>query len=422
MKNELKKLFCDIALYSSFISFYLLYIKEFYKKFRLKPEYLLLLIPFIWAFFANFLYIKGWARDSLWDINVVYCADLAYSNNLDPYNDWFENPGCMESIPLKYPYLKLLLDFLPFSMFEYDFFEKIWVFLLGIMLITYAFITKKMFQLEISIIFIVFFISFLFQGANMVALQSGNISTLVYLIVFIGIYFLKSPKYQILFFVCLALATFVKFHLGILLLMPFVLNNKFNYRGYIVYFSILFSLFYINYLLHGEFLSKWLTNLAYVDWGLKPYYSDISFLKTLWVNKIRDVEFNAIVKLLLAPLFIINLILFKKFLNNKVSHDEKDNILIALCSLAFILILPRLKVYDFLFVSCVSLKIYIDSVKTITNKLVKIRIASSIIILIFYLSFIYWRPQWDGDNRSYFHVLSILFLYQGLLYFKLKSK
>ena len=82
MKNELKKLFCDIALYSSFISFYLLYIKEFYKKFRLKPEYLLLLIPFIWAFFANFLYIKGWARDSLWDINVVYCADLAYSNNL----------------------------------------------------------------------------------------------------------------------------------------------------------------------------------------------------------------------------------------------------------------------------------------------------------------------------------------------------
>ena len=185
---------------------------------------------------------------------------------------------------------------------------------------------------------------------------------------------------------------------------------------------ILFSLFYINYLLHGEFLSKWLTNLAYVDWGLKPYYSDISFLKTLWVNKIRDVEFNAIVKLLLAPLFIINLILFKKFLNNKVSHDEKDNILIALCSLAFILILPRLKVYDFLFVSCVSLKIYIDSVKTITNKLVKIRIASSIIILIFYLSFIYWRPQWDGDNKSYFHVLSILFLYQGLLYFKLKSK
>ena len=116
-------------------------------------------------------------------------------------------------------------------------------------------------------------------------------------------------------------------------------------------------LFFLNYLIHGSFISQWIENLAYTDWGLKPWFSDISMLKPLWIDRMRDVEFNAIFKVLLAPFFIVNLIYFKKVINNKFSIEERNNYLIVLCCLVFILVLPRLKVYDFLIISCVSLKI-----------------------------------------------------------------
>ena len=124
MRNELKVIFSNTSLILSYLSLYFLFFKNYYNRFSLKPEYIFISIPLVWSIVSCFIYIIGWERDSLWDINVVYCADLAYSLNLNPYTDWSDNPTCQESTPLQFTYLKLVLDVLPFSLFEYNFFEN----------------------------------------------------------------------------------------------------------------------------------------------------------------------------------------------------------------------------------------------------------------------------------------------------------
>tara|TARA_B100000959_G_scaffold284259_1_gene355352 strand:+ start:614 stop:1885 length:1272 start_codon:yes stop_codon:yes gene_type:complete len=418
MRNELKILFSEITLYSSYLSLFFLYFKNFYKKIKLKPVYLFILLPIIWSLIANFLYIGGWERDSLWDINVVYCADVAYSTGADPYRDWFNSPECQESTPLQFTYLKLVLDALPFASFEYDFFEKIWVSFLVIITIFYGFFTAKLFKLETNIIFNIIFIVVMFQGANVVALQAGNISAVIYFLVLIAILLLQSYKYRSLFFLIIAIASFVKFHLALLLLIPFVLDKKFDFKGYIIFFLVLLSLFFLNYIVHGDFINQWVENLAYVDWGLGPRFSDISFLQPLWLGKIRDVEFNAIVKVLLIPLFLINIFYFKTLIKNKFTEEESNDFLLVLTSLIFILVLPRLKVYDFLFLSCIALKIYTDCIKDMFSSDRLIKAICLGILLLFYSLLIYWRPQWDGSNNSYYFCFGLYILYQFLIYFR----
>ena len=84
MRNELKVIFSNTSLILSYLSLYFLFFKNYYNRFSLKPEYIFISIPLVWSIVSCFIYIIGWERDSLWDINVVYCADLAYSLNLNP--------------------------------------------------------------------------------------------------------------------------------------------------------------------------------------------------------------------------------------------------------------------------------------------------------------------------------------------------
>ena len=420
MRNELKVIFSNTSLILSYLSLYFLFFKNYYNRFSLKPEYIFISIPLVWAIVSCFIYIIGWERDSLWDINVVYCADLAYSLNLNPYTDWSDNPTCQESTPLQFTYLKLVLDVLPFSLFEYNFFEKLWVAFLAILLLIYAYISTKLFNLKTNIIFNIIFILVMFEGANIVALQAGNISALVYLFVILAIFLYRNNRKKFYFFPLVALATFVKFHLGILLLIPFILDDKFNLKGYSIFFAVLIGLFLLNYFIHGSFIAQWIENLAYTDWGLKPWFSDLSILQPLWVNNMRDVEFNAIFKVLLAPLFVINLIYFKKIIANKFTDEETKDYLLVLCCLAFILILPRLKVYDFLIISCVTLKIYSDCIYSLFNKKKIVSYISLIILLVFYSAITYWRPQWDGSNNSYYYCIAFYLLYQSLVYCRAK--
>ena len=87
MRNELKVLFSNISIITSICTLIYIYLKSSLQNKKIKIEYILFAIPFIWAITSNIIYINGWARDSLWDINVVYCADLAYSLGADPQND-----------------------------------------------------------------------------------------------------------------------------------------------------------------------------------------------------------------------------------------------------------------------------------------------------------------------------------------------
>ena len=426
MRNELKVLLANVSLISSIATLVYVYFKNFLPKSKIRLEYVLFSLPLTWAVISNILYINGWARDSLWDINVVYCADLAYSLGASPQTDWFVNASCQESIPLQFTYLKLLLDIVPFSLFEYDFFEKVWVIFLGIAALGYGFISKKLFELEINYFFILVFILIAYQGSNIVSLQAGNIAVPIYLLVFFGILLLKHDKYQIIFFPIVAFATFLKFHLALFLLIPFMVQKFFNFKGYVLFSITLSSLFGLNYLLHGPFINEWLVNLKYVDMGLAPIFAEMDFLKSLWTTNgeaaMSKVQFNALCKIFIFPFFFLNLIFFRKYLINKVSDKEFFNILLILSTFVFVLVLPRLKVYDFFIISCVSIKIYLDSIDTIVSKDFLLKMISILIIILFYLSSIYWRPQWDLTNISYYYVLSIYFLYQAMVIRKIKVK
>lgn len=426
MRNELKVLFSNISLISSFITLIYFYYKNFSVKSKIKLEYILIFFPLLWAIISNILYINGWARDSLWDINVVYCADLAYSLGQDPQNDWFVNASCQESTPLQFTYLKLLLNIIPFSLFEYDLFEKIWVIFLCLTVLGYGYLTKKIFDIKNSFIFIILFILCCYQGSNIISLQAGNIAVPIYLLVFFGIFLLKSKKYKIFFYPIIAVATFLKFHLALFLLIPFVTQKQFSISGYVVFFLALSVLFFVNYILHGPFISEWLVNLKYVDMGLAPIFAEMDFLRFLWISDgnplISKVQFNALCKVFIFPLFLINLMILKKYINNKVSNENFFEILLILSALVFVLTLPRLKVYDFFIISCLSIKIYLDSISALVSKDLILRIISILIIIVLYFSLIYWRPQWDLTNISYYYVLFIYFLYQAMVIRKIKVK
>ena len=426
MRNELKVLFSNISLISSFITLIYFYYKNFSVKSKIKLEYILIFFPLLWAIISNILYINGWARDSLWDINVVYCADLAYSLGQDPQNDWFVNASCQESTPLQFTYLKLLLNIIPFSLFEYDLFEKIWVIFLCLTVLGYGYLTKKIFDIKNSFIFIILFILCCYQGSNIISLQAGNIAVPIYLLVFFGIFLLKSKKYKIFFYPIIAVATFLKFHLALFLLIPFVTQKQFSISGYVVFSLTLSVLFFVNYILHGPFISEWLVNLKYVDMGLAPIFAEMDFLRFLWISDgnplISKVQFNALCKVFIFPLFLINLMILKKYINNKVSNENFFEILLILSALVFVLTLPRLKVYDFFIISCLSIKIYLDSISALVSKDLILRIISILIIIVLYFSLIYWRPQWDLTNISYYYVLFIYFLYQAMVIRKIKVK
>lgn len=426
MRNELKVLFSNISLLSSFVTLIYIYYKNFSIKSKIKLEYIIIFFPIFWAVISNILYINGWARDSLWDINVVYCADLAYSLGENPQNDWFVNSSCQESIPLQFTYLKLLLDIIPFSLFEYDLFEKVWVLFLSITVLGYAYLTKKIFNLKNSFIFIVLFVLCSYQGSNIISLQAGNIAVPIYLFVLFGIFLLKSDSYKFFFFPIIAIATFLKFHLALFLLIPFITDKEFKITGYLIFSLTLAFLFFLNYILHGPFISEWLTNLKYVDMGLAPIFAEVEILKPLWISNgeqlVSKVQFNALCKVFIFPLFLINLLIFKKYISNKVSAENFFEILLILSALVFVLALPRLKVYDFFIISCLSLKIYLDSVKALVTKDGILRFISISTIVVFFFSLIYWRPQWDLTNISYYYVLFIYFLYQAMVIRKIKVK
>ena len=426
MRNELKVLFSNISIITSICTLIYIYLKSSLQNKKIKIEYILFAIPFIWAITSNIIYINGWARDSLWDINVVYCADLAYSLGADPQNDWFVNSSCQESTPLQFTYLKLLLDIVPFSLFEYDLFEKIWVAFLSVCVLGYTYLTKRIFKVKINFLFILIFILVAYQGSNIVSLQAGNIAVPIYLLVLFGILLLREKKYKILFFPIIAFVTFLKFHLALFLLIPFITDRVFNYKGYAIFTITLIILFFLNYILHGPFVDAWLVNLKYVDMGLAPIFAEIDLLKSLWTKDgeplISKVQFNALCKILIFPFFLLNLIIFKNFIKNKLDDDDFFDTLLILSAFVFVLALPRLKVYDFFIVSCLSIKVYLDSAKFFLNKDRLLRFLSIGIIILFYLGATYWRPQWDLTNISYYYVLSTYLLYQAMVIRKIKVK
>ena len=160
--------------------------------------------------------------------------------------------------------------------------------------------------------------------------------------------------------------------------------------------------------------------------GLAPIFAEIDLLKSLWTKDgeplISKVQFNALCKILIFPFFLLNLIIFKNFIKNKLDDDDFFDTLLILSAFVFVLALPRLKVYDFFIVSCLSIKVYLDSAKFFLNKDRLLRFLSIAIIILFYLGATYWRPQWDLTNISYYYVLSTYLLYQAMVIRKIKVK
>ena len=71
MRNELKVLLANVSLISSIATLLYVYFKNFLPKSKIRLEYVLFSLPLTWAVISNILYINGWARDSLWDIQTM---------------------------------------------------------------------------------------------------------------------------------------------------------------------------------------------------------------------------------------------------------------------------------------------------------------------------------------------------------------
>jgi len=237
---------------------------------------------FILWFFKKFIFGE---RDFFWDLPPVYCAGKLFSENLNPYGFFPNNPlsTCVQNISnlnegFVYVYSIPFLKFLNlFSEFNFLILKNIWFFLIIFITFFFAFISKRIFFKEKKLFFyipIFFVLLFSFGGNISNALITGNVSIISYLFVSIGLLQLYNKKNNI-FYSCIILASLIKPHYFIYLAIPIFIQGYKSLKNIIFFFLIGLSIYLYDFFLNKELF------LSFID-------SASTVRKDLWFNAFGD--------------------------------------------------------------------------------------------------------------------------------------
>ncbi len=372
--------------------------------------YLILGISILSAIF----YLFGHKGDSFWDINVVQCADMAFYKGINPYESWKIETDCMRTVlPLQYTYLPLLLTVLPFEYLSMGLGETIWVFLVIVSIFLLCTNAKKLFEIDIPLLFLIVLFLALFGGINIISLQAANISFFVYLAILISLKYLINKVDEWKFYLILGIVVSIKFHMAAFILLPIVIDNRINFKYIGVFIASFGLIFLVNYLLYPNLLTYWIANLGYVDIGLRPYFFQSSLYNQYFSGSISPVYFNYLVHVCLAPFLFITISIFRNYLKKiQLDNTEFNIILTILTCMMVILILPRVKHYDFILLSVIVFRVFHDSIKSLAKSDMILKFLACLTILIVIYSSIYLQPKWE--NYAFYEIFLLFISYMLL--------
>lgn len=409
-----------LVLLASIIIFFSYIKSRFANSKDLKSAYGALCLILGVSILSTIFYLVGHKGDSFWDINIVQCADMAFNKGINPYEAWKIETNCMKTpLPMQYTYLPLLLSVLPFEYISMATGEMVWVLFVITSIVLVCKNAKEIFQIEMPLGFLILLFLTLFSGINTISLQAANISFFVYLAILISSKFLINKVDEWKFYVILGVVVSVKFHMAAFILLPIIMDNRINFKYVLLFVASIGSIFLLNYLFHPNLLSYWVTNLGTVDVGMRPYFYETFLYSKYFSTSMSAVYFNYLAHVVLAPFLLLAVLLFRNYIKKIQLNDTEFNIILTVLScMLVILILPRIKHYDFILISAVVFRVFYDSIRSLAKPDTILRALACLTVLIIIYSSIYLQPKWD--NYAFYQVLLLFISYMLLQIRKIK--
>ena len=256
--------------------------KNILKEYILSIALFITSVNFILWFFKKFIFGD---RNPFWDLPPVYCAGKLFSENLNPYGFFPNNPltSCVESISnlnqgFVYVYSIPFLKFLNlFSEINFFILKNIWFFLIFFIIFFFIFVTKEIFFKEKKFLFyisIIFILLFSFGGNISNALITGNVSIISYFFISVGLLFLHKNKTNI-FYLFIIIASLIKPHYFIYLSIPIFTEGFKSLKNILFFFFIGLSIYLYDFFINKELF------LSFLD-------SAMTVRKNLWFNAFGD--------------------------------------------------------------------------------------------------------------------------------------
>lgn len=302
-------------------------------------------------------------NSGLWDSKAYFYSTISADQNLNPYNakdlsviaqkDWLT--------PYAYPPLTLYF-FKIFSVDNAEIFAVVFLLFKMILLIILVLLWQKILKIKSDPIFYLF-ILLSFNSAVFIDLRTGNVSIIIQLLLWTGIFFYLRKEY-ILFCLFVLMAAAFKLIPVIFLLLLLFTGDKRKYK-LLIGSSLAFMLYLLlNYLmfpqLFNEFTQSAINNLNGMGKGI-THPALFSFvrdaLKELYIYKVRELvgfKMISVIELLIfiSVISVICIITFRslKTLNDEknILNTDKGIILVSLFCILFSLIMPRFKDYDYI--------------------------------------------------------------------------
>lgn len=302
-------------------------------------------------------------NSGLWDSKAYFYSAISADQNLNPYDakdlsiiaqkDWLT--------PFAYPPLTLYF----FKLFSFNNIETSVLVLLifkMFVLTLLVLIWQKILNIKSDPVFYLF-ILLSFNSAVYIDLRTGNISIIIQLLLWTGIFFYLRKEY-ILFCLFVLLAASFKLIPAVFLILLLFTVDKRKYKlliGSSLAFMLYLLLNYLIYpLLFDEFIKSAFNNLNGMGKGIThpALYSFVKdALKELYIYKVRELfGFKMIyfleLLIFISVLSVICLVTFRSlrklnYLKNIIDAD-KGLILVSLFCILFSLIIPRFKDYDYI--------------------------------------------------------------------------
>ena len=297
-------------------------------------------------------------RVDFWDFHVYWCSANKFINSINPYGgETIKNCLSQFNFDLYFSYPPIILKFLSFlGYLELNTAKIIWVIFIGISFFTIIFFLKKTYQIP-KIIFFTFLIIFTGGGLVWSALLAGNISTILYAILSIGIYYLIKKKIYIYYFL-VSFISLAKFPFLIFLLMPTFLYGYKELKKSFFYLFLTLFIYYLQFYFDKELFMSFLNSTKTYKsegfllihgtgigiHGIIDLYQNLLYEKTNIRLFNPSGSFTFFIHILIsAILFISSFILFSK----KELNLKQTKLLISFFIAIFLCCFPRISSYDF---------------------------------------------------------------------------
>ena len=297
-------------------------------------------------------------RIDFWDFHVYWCSANKFINGVNPYGgNIIKNCLYQFNFDLYFSYPPIILKSLSFlGYYDLNTAKIIWISIIVLSFLTIIFYIKKIYKSP-KIIFFTFFIIFAGGGIIWSALFSGNISTILYAILTIGIYYLINEK-QNIFYLCVSIISLAKFPFLIFFLLPIFLNGFKEIKKVVFYFSITFFIYILQfYLINDLFISFLNSTKSYrgenfLDihgtgigiHGIVDQFLSLIYKKTeIQILNPSSTSAFFLHIFISFTLFFSSFILFRK----KRINLKQKKLLISFFIIIFLSCFPRISSYDF---------------------------------------------------------------------------